>query len=143
MPSLWKTGLGKYWERGGWCYNGLWCRWAHGTEELKPKPEPEAPTREEATSNVAGLAFGYHDRLEEDEVVLTPLSTTDSAIITAIFKNAFNVQEMPSREVMPLEYVNGLWHVATLSEPKKPEPQPQPKAMPVSFGSENFNNYYF
>ena len=94
-------------------------------------------------SDEKNVALGYRDRQEEDEVVLTPLDTTDSAIITAIFKNAFNVQEMPSREVMPLEYMNGLWHVATLEEPKKPEPQPQPKAMPVSFGSENFNNYYF
>ena len=115
----------------------MWCRYAHGTEELMPKEEKEEEKEEK------NVALGYRDRQEEDEVVLTPLSTTDSAIITAIFKNAFNVQEMPSREVMPLEYMNGLWHVATLSEPKKPEPKPQPKAMPVSFGSENFNNYYF
>ena len=144
MPSLWKTDLCKYWERGGWCYNSLWCRYAHGTEELMPKEEKEEEKEEK------NVALGYRDRLEEDEVLLTPLSRTDSGIISAIYKGAYDEEEMPSRAVMPLEYMNGLWHVATLSttdsaiiKDKKPEPQPQPKAMPVSFGSENFNNYYF
>ena len=102
-----------------------------------PKEEKEEEKEEK------NVALDYRDRLEEDEVLLTPLSRTDSGIISAIYKGAYDEEEMPSRAVMPLEYMNGLWHVATLSEPKKPEPQPQPKAMPVSFGSENFNNYYF
>ena len=109
-----------------------------------PKEEKEEEKEEK------NVALGYRDRLEEDEVLLTPLSRTDSGIISAIYKGAYDEEEMPSRAVMPLEYMNGLWHVATLSEPKpQPKPQPKhsdiamPKAMPVSFGSENFNNYYF
>ncbi|KAL5831168.1 hypothetical protein ACOSQ4_016522 [Xanthoceras sorbifolium] len=73
LQPLWKTSLCSYFRKAGTCRHGSACRYAHGEEELRVRPDSTWDPTSERAKKAKKLENGEKCEVVEEEVMMTDM----------------------------------------------------------------------